>query len=248
MDEPSFEDRFRIERNPSERFVPAVILIAVGVIFFLNNLQILAIHDILQYWPAIFVALGIVQLVDSGSSAGRSMGGVLVVVGGYMLAHNLGFLPALHWRDVWPLLLIGLGILLLFDRAVLHTGRLRAHRHFAGLKTKFPRNDAAVFGGGKRSFNGREFTGGHYDAVMGGYEIDLRGAMMPGDSATLEMNAVLGGAEIRVPSDWVAVVSGTGVFGAFIDNTVAPNPMVTPNPKRLFVKGSAVFGGVEVKN
>ena len=109
-------------------------------------------------------------------------------------------------------------------------------------------NEYAVFGGGKRKLNTFDFKGGHVDAVFGGFEIDLRDALMDGDSAVLETNAVFGGIEVRIPITWSAVVQGVGVFGAFQDETTQPNQTLIPNPKRLIVKGGAVFGAVEVKN
>jgi hypothetical protein len=107
--------------------------------------------------------------------------------------------------------------------------------------------EASVFGGGKRQINTQDFTGGHIDAVFSGYEIDLRGATMAADSATLKIGAVFAGIEIRIPETWSVVLQGDGVFGAFTDNTVQPDPR-TPGLKRLFIKGAAVFGGVDVKN
>ncbi len=43
-------------------------------------------------------------------------------------------------------------------------------------------------------------------------------------------------------------MQGAGVFGAFTDNTRQPDPGRYPNPKRLIVRGGAVFGHVEVRN
>jgi hypothetical protein len=62
------------------------------------------------------------------------------------------------------------------------------------------------------------------------------------------VDVVFGGADLRIPETWSAVVQGTGVFGAFTDNSRQPDPSRTPNPKRLVVKGAAVFGHVEVRN
>jgi len=64
----------------------------------------------------------------------------------------------------------------------------------------------------------------------------------------LDLNAVFGGIEAKIPESWAVVVKGTGVFGAFVDNTLQPDPRIFPNPKRLICKGGAVFGGVEIKN
>ena len=68
------------------------------------------------------------------------------------------------------------------------------------------------------------------------------------DEAVLDLNAVFGGIEVRVPESWSVVVKGAGVFGAFQDSTLQPDPRIYPEAKRLIVKGGAVFGGVELKN
>jgi hypothetical protein len=68
------------------------------------------------------------------------------------------------------------------------------------------------------------------------------------DEAVLELNAVFGGIEVKLPESWSVVMKGAGVFGAFQDSTVQPDPRIYPSPKRLIVKGGAVFGGVELKN
>lgn len=108
--------------------------------------------------------------------------------------------------------------------------------------------EAAIFSGGKRIINDQNFSGAKYDAVFGGFEIDLRNADIAGESAVLDLNAVFGGIDVRVPVSWTVVLKGAGVFGAFQDSTAQPDPRLFPNPKRLIVKGGAVFGGVEIKN
>jgi hypothetical protein len=107
--------------------------------------------------------------------------------------------------------------------------------------------EASVFGGGKRQVNTQDFTGGHIDAVFSGYQIDLRGATMAADSATLNIGAVFAGIEIRIPETWSVVIEGDGVFGTLEDKTIQPSPQ-TPGLKRLIIKGAAVFGSVEIKN
>lgn len=254
--EPRENDSRYTWSQSSERFIPAIVLIGVGLLFLLNNLHIVAVREIIGYWPAILIAVGIIQLVDSSFAAGRTAGGILVCVGAFLLARNLGYLN-IAIRDLWPLILIGIGILMLLNRTVWWPGgvvyakhsrseryrRFRERQYVPGML-----NEYGIFGGGKRKVNTMDFKGGHVDAVFGGFEIDLRDAIMDGDAATLETNAVFGGIEVRIPITWSAVVQGVGVFGAFQDETTQPNPTLVPNPKRLIVKGGAVFGAVEVKN
>src|ERR1700722_13970048 len=42
----------------AQRIVPAIVLIAVGGIFLLSNLHLLAVHDIWEYWPVILMVMG----------------------------------------------------------------------------------------------------------------------------------------------------------------------------------------------
>ena len=229
--------------------VPAIVLIAVGALFFLNNLHILPVREILRYWPGILVAVGIMLLVDSAETFGKSVGGVFVAVGALLLARNLGFL-VITWNQVWPLALIGAGLLMLLDRTRWNMGALqaRAERHRGFFGFRYHPKESTVFGSATRSYYGQEFDGGRYETVFGGIEIDLRGSHMTGDEAVIKIDAVLGGAEVKVPEDWLVVIKATAVFGGVINSTKAPDPVLVPHPKRLIVKGSAVFGGVEIKN
>ena len=228
-------------RSSLQGIVPALIVIGIGVLFLLNNLNILYFSEWTRYWPVILIAIGLVKLVDANSPGGHVAGAILVAVGAIFLGQTLGYLNV-RLHDLWPLFLIGAGLLMLFRGDSWH-GISRGPRIHAYGRLR----EASVFGGGKRQINTQDFTGGHIDAVFSGYEIDLRGATMAADSATLQVSAVFAGIEIRIPETWSVVLQGAGVFGAFADNTTQPNPQ-TPGLKRLFVKGAAVFGGVEIKN
>jgi predicted membrane protein len=231
------------QSGAAERMVPAIVLIAVGAIFLLHNLHLVYAQDLFRYWPAILVAVGIVKLVDSQDHAGRVGGGVLVGLGAVFLAQSLGYLPINFW-DLWPVILIAVGIAMLFEtNLALHLGIREIRNERWGFA-----KESAVFGGGKRVVTDTAFHGGKYDAVFGGFEIDLRQAQIDGDSATLDLNAVFGGIEVKIPESWNVVIKGAGVFGGYVDSTRHPDPRIYPQPKHLICKGGAVFGGVEIKN
>lgn len=230
--------------------IPAVVLIAVGGLFLLNNTHILPIRDILRFWPGILVAVGIMLLVDSQDTSAKTVGGVFVGIGSFLLARNLGFIDW-TWNQVWPLFLIGLGLLMLWDRTHWHAGLLPPARE--GRRRMFfgwhalPK-ESTIFGSSRRDYHGQEFAGGRYETVFGGIEIDLRGSHMVGDEAVVKIDAVMGGAELKVPDTWLVVIRAAAVFGGVVNHTRTPDPVLVPNPKRLIVKGSAVFGGIEIKN
>jgi predicted membrane protein len=220
--------------------IPALAVIAVGVLFLLNNLNIFFLHDIWRFWPVALLAVGLAKLVDSQSDGDRTGGIVLVIVGAIFLAKNLGFLY-LSWRDFWPLILIGAGVLMLWNR--LYT----PSRPLSGGSPEGVLNVHAVFGGVERKVTSDDFRGGHVSAMFGGIELNLRKAGIRGESAIVDISVVFGGVEIKVPTNWIVVLEGSSMFGGFSDKSAQPAPDM-PGIKRLFVRGSAVFGGVDIKN
>jgi hypothetical protein len=239
---------FRYRRDDvgsAERMVPAIVLIAVGAIFLLNNLHIVYANEIFRYWPAILIAVGMVKLVDSSDSGGRIGGGILIGLGAFFMARSLGYID-IGLGDLWPLILIAFGLMMLFERA--GSPFQFGIKLPGGSSTLRGNKEAAVFSGGKRVISDQNFTGAKFDAVFGGFEVDLRKADIEGESAVLDLNAVFGGIEVKIPESWNVVMKGAGVFGGYVDNTVHPDYRIYPNPKQLFVKGGAVFGGVEIKN
>jgi hypothetical protein len=240
------------ESNPdwftAQRLVPALVLIAVGGIFLLSNLHMMRVRDIWEYWPVIPMVMGVFKLADADDARDRTTGGILLAVGSIFLANNMGLIP-FNVRDMWPLLLIGAGIYMLVDRTAgpkIPIGDSIGGKHAA--RGSWSRHECAFFSGGKRKIAVENFVSAKYDAVFGGYELDFRGSQIQGESGVLEINAVFGGAEVKIPRNWSVVMQGAGVFGAFVDSAEQPDPSVTPNVKRLFVRGAAVFGGVEIKN
>lgn len=237
----------RPDAGAAERLVPALVLIGIGLFFLLNNLHIFGFRELFQYWPALLVAFGMVKLVDSDETGGRVVGGFLVGAGGLLLASNLGYLD-IRKRDMWPLFLIGIGLWMLFQRTVDVSGAPPTLGAGKGTFTGNRLKEQAIFAGGKRQIVSQDFQGGKVEAVFGGYELDFRRAGIAADSAVLHIDAVFGGVEIKIPQHWNCEVRGTAVFGGFSDETLHPDPANFPNIRTLIVKGSAVFGGVEVKN
>ena len=230
-------------RGLTPGIAPALIVIGIGVLFLLNNLNIFFLHDIWRFWPGILIAVGLVKMVDSATPNGRVVGGILVGVGGLFLADNLGFLN-LSWENYWPLVLIGAGLLMLWSR--LAPPPAGAPNIPAGAQEGVL-NETAIFGGVIRKVTTDDFRGGHVTALFGGVEIDLRRAGMRGNSAVIDVSSTFGGVELKIPTSWNAVSQVVAIFGGVENKSVEPAADMV-GVKRLYIKGSAVFGGVEVKN
>jgi len=102
----------------------------------------------------------------------------------------------------------------------------------------------AVLSGLNRGNNSKTFHGGDLTAVLGGCEIDLRQASIEGE-AIIDVFAMWGGIEIRVPENWSVSGRVTPILGGYEDKT---RPARDATAQRLVVRGFVIMGGVEIKN
>jgi predicted membrane protein len=223
------------------RLVLALGIILIGVLFLLGNMDIIDSHDYLRYWPAIIMIIGIAYLIQCQHGPSRVWGIILTFIGAAMLLDRLYFIRFSLW-DYWPLILIILGIMMIAKSSFIRRGI--ATPPFAENKDA---NDyikaIAMLAGFKRSNNSQNFKGGELTAIMGGLEIDLRDASIK-DEAVIDIFALMGGVEMRVPEDWLIIIEGFPFMGGFEDKTRPPKD----STKRLIIKGTAIMGGVEIKN
>ena len=105
----------------------------------------------------------------------------------------------------------------------------------------------ALFGGFKRRFAGNGFQGGELTAIFGGFELDLRQSQLGSEPRRLDIFALFGGGSIYVPEGWEVSVNVSSIFGG-VDQKNLPVPLGTSGAPRLTITGTALFGGVEIRN
>ena len=213
------------------------LIIAVGVLFTLDNLGIAHARDYLRYWPAGLMAVGLLKLWDSRDGRGGGFGGLMITLVGLWLLLEATVDIRISFGDMWPLLLVSLGVYLVWRG-------LTGHRHVIGGDDRSTVSAVAILSGVNRGNNSRNFRGGDLTAVMGGCEIDLRQAAINGD-AVIDVFAMWGGIEMRVPEDWTVTFHVTPIMGGVEDKT-RPGPASTVH--RLTIRGVVLMGGIEVKN
>lgn len=217
----------------------AVIVVA-GIALLLDHLGFVAIGSLFRFWPMILIFFGVGHLF---SPSNRAWGGILIVVGTVFQLNSLG-ITHVHFADLWPLAIIAVGLLLMWS----------ALRPPAVSKASTDSTDmfnaVAIFSGCERRVKSQNFKGGRATSIFGGVELDLRDAKIVGDEATIEVNCIFGGAEIRVPDNWNVHSKSIPVLGGFSDKTHISSAEDPAGGKRktLIVTGVVVFGGVEIDN
>ena len=214
-----------------------IFVIAVGVLFTLDNLGIVQSGAYLRFWPVALIAIGLLKLWQVRDRAGGALGGLVFTIAGLWLLLEQTTVVRISFWDMWPLVLVLFGTYLVWQGATGRRGRP------ASGDAQSSMNAIALLGGVEQSNCSREFRGGNLTAIMGGCEIDLRQAAIDGE-AFLDVFALWGGIEVRVPEDWIVVSRVLPVLGGSVNKTrVAPGAA-----HRLIVRGFAIMGGVEIKN
>jgi predicted membrane protein len=216
-------------------------IVALGVLFTLDNLDILNARDYLPFWPIVLLAAGLANLSSARDGGSRTVGGLLTFIGAWLLLSHFGWWH-LRFRDLWPLILVLWGALIVW-------------RGWHGVTPHLPRrigdsNQAvsvfALMSGFDRMVMADPFRGGDVSMFMGGGKLDLTRALMgEGETATINVFALMGGMELRIPETWSLDNRAVYFMGGSDDRTRTP---ANPAAPRLILRGFVMMGGIEIKN
>jgi hypothetical protein len=266
-----FDPKTSVEQEPGQErsavaqggVLTALIIIMVGVVLLLHQLGVIPRQYVPHLLPMLFMLGGMLLVVNAvtpnvgiigigdrkkGKPLGKSMamnvfwGGALFLVG-FIMELNARGITNVGWEIVWPLGLIAAGVYTLWHKT---------HRatvwDTASSTTDYPFDLNFLFSGTNRQISDKDFKGGRINAVFGGFKLDLTNADMKGDQAIMEINAVFGGGELIVPTNWEVVLNGSGVFGGVEDKTRRYPLDPALGKKTLVIRGAVVFGGFTIKN
>ncbi len=104
---------------------------------------------------------------------------------------------------------------------------------------------SAVFAGRDIRVDNSYFNGADLSALFGGIDLNLKNALIR-KNVTIEVKAMFGGIDIIMPSDVRVVVDVTPILGGVENGTRTPLG-ADENTPTVFIKGTCLFGGVEVK-
>ena len=224
-------------RPIAPQLVMGLLVIAIGVLFTLENLGMIEAHEYFRYWPVALIVVGLLKLWQAGSGGGTLIGAGFVFAGVWLVLESMALVTVSLW-DLWPIILVLVGGSMVW-------------RGVTGRRTDVSTGDSystvsavAVLSGLNRGNNSKTFRGGDLTAILGGCVIDLRQASIEGE-AVIDVFAMWGGIEIRVPENWSVSGRVTPILGGYEDKT---RPAGDATTQRLLVRGFVIMGGVEIKN
>ena len=226
--------------NPlNGRLILGLCLVVLGALWTVDNLDLMDADPILRWWAVVPVAIGLMKLTGFGMEKQPAFGLFLTVVGGLFILGELDYVNV-NLGIIWPLMFIFIGA-----RIVMRAVRGHDPGGTTADASDFVRS-FAVMGGITRRNESQAFRGGELTAVMGGVQLDLDEARPADGRAVIDVFAVWGGVEIRVPETWRVEMEATPLMGG-VESSARLAPGVEP-VGTLVVRGFVMMGGVEVKN
>jgi predicted membrane protein len=169
------------------------------------------------------------------------------MIGGIFLLQRIPELNVNVWHFFWPVILIGIGVLILTKRLPRRPWQARVQQVNSQDMGDGYIHEENIFSGGKQRVMHQVFRGGHINCVFGGSEVDLTQTTLADGVSELEVNTIFGGVTLIVPADWRIQLKMTSIMGGFSDKRsyIKDNPDTS---KMLIIKGSTIFGGGELKS
>ena len=164
------------------------------------------------------------QISECGSASvrhARRCADAVVAVGAIMQLNTMG-LTHIHIRNMWPVVIIMIGISALWHTVKEDKTRIYKVGVFRRTNGDTPDGEVPangeidmdfVMGGGEPRVESKNFRGGKVNAMLGGFVLDLTRAEIEGDEAILYVNTILGGGEIKVPETWLVEMHGSAILG-----------------------------------
>lgn len=204
-------------------------------------------------WQMLLIALGFFIGIRHGFRNITWL--ILVLIGGVFLVNDI--YPEFTFRPyMWPLALIIVGLFIIFKPK----RRWKWHEDDekkeslpaspAGAEGEISSEDfidsTNIFGGSKKNIISKNFKGGDLVNIFGGSELDLTQADFSG-TAVIEVTNIFGGTKLILPSNWELRSEAVTIMGG-IDDKRKMTVMQDKPEKTLVLKGTVLFGGIDIKS
>jgi hypothetical protein len=249
------------EHNKDGHIWTGALLLLIGAVALAKSLGVI-MPPWLFSWQMLLIVIGLFIGAKKGFKGGGWF--VPLLIGAAFLANEYAWHGQMY-KHIWPIILIILGIMFLFRPKRKWEGKCFEKKSTdmntdtaasAGITSPPPKadtfseddylNTTSIFGGTEKTILSKNFKGGSMVNIFGGSEINLTQADING-IAVLDVTAIFGGATLIVPSNWVVKSDALTIFGGISDKRSVAGYSDT-NAKNLILKGTVLFGGLEIKS
>jgi len=244
----------------SNRLGGGLILLVLGLIFFLNNFGI-GVPRWVFSWHTILLAIGLLIGYRRNFTGGAWM--VMAAIGAIFTLEDIIGLDMSDYYLAGGFVILGLYFILTaggrnklswkkkpLDFNIADNpddaGAGEPDAGMAGDPEQDYVDSVNIFGGSKHQVFSKNFKGGDVVSVFGGCDLIFTQADFEG-TVTIDVIAIFGGVKIVIPPTWIVKTELTPIFGS-VDDKRAFVPAGGESQKIIKITGVAIMGGVDIRN
>ncbi len=223
----------------SKNILWGIILIIVGVLIAAKSFDLLDFSLFFDGWWTLFIIVPcVIGLFTERDKLGNLIG---IIIGIFLLLSCWDILSfSFLWKLIVPLVIVAIGIKMIFSGVF--SGKTEKIFKNLDINKSSANTSNAVFSGNELNFDGKEFNGANLNAIFGGVECDLRGAVIEQDCA-IKVSAIFGGVDIFVPTNVNVEVISNSLFGG-VSNKTKHNK---ESDITVYINCTCLFGGADIK-
>jgi predicted membrane protein len=258
-------------KNNDGGFVMGAIILGIGILLLLRKLGFFFPVWLLS-WPMILIVVGVFTLIKHEF---KSLFGFIILGLGFffLFEREFNFDFGLD-RYIVPVALIGLGLHLISKKRKEKQAIEQIENRIYGTQETFSSNpeevasekstsnfsdfempgasfsdrlnENAILSGVTKRILSKNLKGGKLTSVMGGIDLDLTQADISG-AVYLQIDVIFGGVKLIVPPHWQIQTEVTNIAAGIEDNRLYRQSEVDTS-KVLIIRGTILFGGLEIKS
>lgn len=249
----------------SGRAIAGFVLMGIGLVLLLKQFDLSFFPNWLFSWPMILIIIGLVRRANNPDKQSW----LIVTLVGFLFLLEQIFPGVDVFHYGWPVIIIAVGLFLIFRRNYDFNNQNQpakeafANDDFLNPKTGMPNNEPpteagktnsdesflntfSIFSSVRKSILSKNFRGGEIVNIFGGTDIDFSHADITGQ-VVVDVVQLFGGTKLIVPPHWQVVADIAQIFGGVNDKRI-PHADVANSKKVLVLKGTSIFGGVDIKS
>jgi hypothetical protein len=254
-------------QRSDSHIIGGILIIAVGAALLLRNTGF-PLPYWLFTWPMLLIVIGVYNGFKHNF---KNSGWIfMIAIGVFFLIDK--FIPGIRLTPYfWPFIIIGLGVIFIirpkgtgftswnnfnppplprFNNAT--ESKNTSFENTAFTNSSFTDSNSvikinSIFSGIEKNVVSKNFQGGKIVTIFGGANVDLSQAEIQG-TIHLKMDVIFGGIKLVIPPHWTVYNEIDGVFHGVDDKRKYHSPVTVDPQKILVLKGSVLFGGLEIRS
>ncbi len=229
-----------IENNNNGRIWGGLIVVAIGVVLLAREMNV-NVPEWLFTWKMLLIGIALYVGAKRSFKPGGWM--IAVAVGSVFIIDD--YVDEVYLKPyLIPAIVIGIGLYLIF-KPKSKAGQFWKENTQTSNSPDSNWESVSIFGGNKNIIS-KDFKGGEMVTIFGGSELNMSQADING-VVTLEVVQVFGGTKLIVPANWKVQTSElVSILGGIDDKRPAPTNV--DETKVLNVKGTSIFGGIDIRS